>query len=237
MIKNPKLRRFGTKKKDDKPGFYKDSALFPKTHPATSGSKYAKAVEIPDPALEPLEPEDDEKAPASDTNKAIEILKANFSSGKDIKKPEQQKIDAYSHGFAREIEGETGSITPDLPERGRDWHGTVPGVPDEPEATTEEEEKEQKEAQEYFKPPPNPLAPPKMSGTQKAMKALAGAPRFAQGPVMPPRAVDFLLEHGFTPDEIMMGEANMTPRMRALYNRNLQSNVYKSITALKGKVL
>jgi len=167
------------------------------------------------------------------------VSKANTSSGKDTRKPEQQGIDAYNHGFSRDIEGESGGVTPDLPERGKDWHGTVPGVPDEPEAATEEDEKKQKEAQKYFKRPLDPLAPPKIAKPapspqiEEAQKALAGAPRFAEAPVVPPRAVDFLLEHGFTPAEIDAGEANMTSRMRALYNRNLLSSVRKSISALK----
>jgi len=238
MIKNPKLRHFGKKKNDDTPEFYKDSALFPKTHPATPGSKYAKAVELPDPDLEPIEPQDDEKQLAtSETSKALQQLidflnKANVSAGKDTKKPEQQAIGAYEHTFARQVEGITGAPTPDLPERGRDWHGTVPGVPDEPEAPPDEE-KRQEEAQQYFKPPPNPLAPIK---TEEAKKALAGAPRFTQGPVVPPRAVDFLLQFGFTPEEIFAGEANMTTIMRARYNRQLQSSIRKSIMSLKGKV-
>lgn len=375
-----------------------ESKLFPGTHPATEGSKYAKAVELPDPGLEPLEPEDsEEKPPPSETAKAIlllqtlrkaapdttgklegkfkvplekmisqlnrivsaeysqwmrwyhyaivlrghcrdaladhfyehaeeelkhaeavamrivglggypatamkhpeplrdteeilkelllreqegmqlyrevhalcgdnegtrqilegnmgqeqehiddlwrylknpELIKANFSSGEDTMKPESRKVAEYEHSFARRPDGITGAPTPDLPERGFDWHDEH-GGPNPPPAT-EEDEKEEKEAEEYFKKPLNPLKPPKVDlpapqpspQTQEAQKALAGAPRFAQGPVMPPRAVDFLLEHGFTPDEILSGEANMTPRMRGLYNRNLLSKVRKSISSI-----
>ncbi len=399
MIKNPKLRHFGKKKKDDKPSFYKESALFPGTHPATPGSKYAKkGVEIPDPDLEPLEPADDDMSPtpsgtakATETlqgvskatpakpdltgklegkfkvsvtemikqlNKIIsaeysewmrwyhyalvlrghcrdalaeefeghaeeelghastialrvialggypttsmdhpvplkkteeilqeliyreqegiklyrdvlelcgenegtrqllegniaveqdhvdelwrylkhpEVVKANMSSGEWDSKPEKQSTAAYSHSFARDTQGISGASSPDLPDRGRDWHGTVPGVPDEPQATSEEDEEEQKEAQDYFKPPPNPMAPTKTPQTQEAKKALAGAPQFMEGPVMAPRAVSFLLEQGFSPEEIQAGRANMTANMRGLYNRNLTSSVRKSISTLKGR--
>jgi bacterioferritin len=167
-----------------------------------------------------------------------ELIKANFSSGEDTMKPEKRKIAEYEHSFARRPDGITGAPTPDLPERGFDWHDEHGGP--KPPAATPEDEEEQEEAEEYFKPPANLLKPPKgklptpqpTPQTQEAQKALAGAPRFANGPVMAPRAVDFLMEHGFTPDEIEAGEANMTPRMRGLYNRNLLSQVRKSISGI-----
>lgn len=167
-----------------------------------------------------------------------ELNKANFSSGKDTMKPESRKIAEYEHSFARQPGGIAGAPTPDLPERGFDWHDEH-GGPKPPDAAPEDE-KEQEEAEKYFKPPLNPLKQPKIKlpppqpspQTQEAQKALAGVPRFANGPVMAPRAVDFLLEHGFAPEEIMSGEANMTPRMRGLYNRNLLSQVRKSISSI-----
>jgi bacterioferritin len=169
-----------------------------------------------------------------------DLIKANFSSGEDTMKPEKQKIKEYEHSFARRPDGISGTVSPDLPERGYDWHNEH-GGPKPPPASKEDEE-EQEEAENYFKEIPNPMKvkvekpkSPTQPQTQEAMKALAGAPRFADGPVLPPRAVSFLLEHGFTPEEINAGEANMTPRMRGLYNRNLLSNVRKSISSLTGK--
>jgi hypothetical protein len=153
-------------------------------------------------------------------------------------KPEKRKIAEYEHSFARQPGGIAGSSSPDLPERGFDWHDEHGGP--KPPAATPENEEEQEEAEEYFKKPPNPLKQPKFNlpepqpqpQTQEAQKALAGAPRFTAGPVMAPRAIDFLMEHGFTPEEIAAGEANMTPRMRGLYNRNLLSQVRKSISGI-----
>jgi bacterioferritin len=161
-----------------------------------------------------------------------ELIKANMSAGEFTQKPEKQARAAYSHSFARDTEGISGVTTPDLPERGRDWHGTVPGVPDEPK-TDEEDEKEQKEAQGYFDELPDLLhrkLPKEDKQTQAATKALAGAPRFARGPVIPPTARDFLLQFGFTDEEIQSGSAEMTPRMRSLYNKDLLSKVRKSLT-------
>jgi bacterioferritin len=165
-----------------------------------------------------------------------ELLKANMSAGEFTQKPEKQTRAAYSHSFARDTEGVSGQTTPDLPERGRDWHGTVPGVPDEPKAD-EEDEKKQQDAHGYFNELPDLLhrkLPKKDEKTQTAIKALAGAPRFSRGPVIPPTARDFLLQFGFTDEEIQSGSAEMTPRMRSLYNRDLLTKVRKSLTRLEG---
>lgn len=83
-----------------------------------------------------------------------------------------------------------------------------------------------------------PSAPPvaAKSFTEDAMKSLAAAPRFSSGPVVPPRERTFLLEQGFSPEDVDAGVVNMTPRMRALFNRNLLSAVQKSITRLSDKI-
>lgn len=165
-------------------------------------------------------------------SKNPDLMKADMSAGKDTKKPEKQAQAARSHSYARDVEGISGVSTPDLPERGRDWHGTVPGVPDEPQTVAEDEE-DQEEAQAYFKKPEDilhkPLKPKEDENTKQALKALAGAPRFSRGPVIPPTAQEFLRQFGFTDEEILSGQAEMTPRMRGLYNRELLSKVRKSL--------
>jgi len=158
-----------------------------------------------------------------------ELVKANFSSGRDTMKPEKQKMAEYDHSFARHPEGESGQPTPDLPERGRDWHGTVPGVPDEPQGSPEEE-KEMEEAQEYFRDPKDLLSGKSVAHTDEAIKALAGAARFSSGPFVPPQEREFMLQNGYTPDEIEAG-AQLTPRLRAEYNRTAAMMVTKSLLA------
>jgi hypothetical protein len=225
------------KKTEDKPSMYKDSKLF---HPHGS-QDIRKTDTVPDPQLESIEPEDKEET-LSSTAKALAILdelsqtleKAGVSAGRNINPSEKQAKREYSHSYARRTGGITGVTTPDLPERGRDWHGTVPGVPDEPESPPDDGE-EQEEAEAYFKDPENPLksATKGLEAMQEAMKALAGAPVLPKGPLIPPTARTFLLEHGYTPAEIEAGVATMTPRMRGMYNRDLLSAVKKSLSGLE----
>lgn len=155
-----------------------------------------------------------------------DVNKADMSAGRDTQPSDKQKKRERDHSYARQIEGETGSPTPDLPERGRDWHGTVPGVPDEPEGDDEDH----KEAQDYFKLPKDLLKPASKSATDEAVKALAGAARFSPGPVMPPREVEFMLHNGYTQEEIDNG-ATLTPRLRAEFNRFVANSVHKSINS------
>jgi rubrerythrin len=163
-------------------------------------------------------------------NKPEDVCKADMSAGRDTNPSEKQRKREYDNSFARHPEGISGGSTPDLPERGRDWHGTVPGVPDEPQDG--EEEEDQKEAQDYFKLPKDFLKTKTSKSTDEAIKALAGAARFSSGPVMPPREVEFMLSNGYTPEEIDNGAA-MTPRLRAEFNRFVANSVHKSMNSIK----
>jgi bacterioferritin len=160
-------------------------------------------------------------------NKPEEIKKADMSAGRDTKPSEKQKKREHDHSFARFTEGEAGGATPDLPDRGKDWHGTVPGVKDEPQ----DDDKDQEEAQEYFRDPTDLLAG-KSHPTDDAIKALAGAARFARGPTMPPREREFMMTQGYTKDEID-GGATLTPRLRAEFNRFVANSVHKSLGRLE----
>jgi hypothetical protein len=207
----------------------------------------------------------------SEMKKAIELLdsftdlfKAE-SAGRTTLPSEVQARREYGHSFARYPRGVSGGPTPDLPERGRDWHGTVPGVPDEPQ-----DEDQQAKDEEAFKDPENlldneqkqgptepvnlmaptqeiqdkttntqqPPAPPiaAKSLNDMAIKSLAGAPRFSPGPIMPPKERKFLIEQGYDPEEVDSGAISMTPRLRAQYNKDLLSTVQKSITKLANKI-
>lgn len=166
-------------------------------------------------------------------NHSDEIGKADMSSGRDTMKPEKQKMAEYDHSFARTPEGIGGSPTPDLPDRGRDWHGTVPGVKDEPQGDDDEDEKEMAEAQGYFRDPKDLLASKGVAHeahTDEAMKALAGAAQFSSGPFMAPREREFMAQEGYTQEEIDAG-AQLTPRLRAQFNQEAAKQVAKSLLA------
>jgi bacterioferritin (cytochrome b1) len=155
-------------------------------------------------------------------SKGEEVEKADMSAGKTTNPSEDQAKREYDNSFSRFPRGVAGGSTPDLPERGRDWHGTVPGVPDEPQDDEEEEK--------YFKDPVDLLKPKSCDSTDEAIKALAGAARFA-APIMPPREREFMLQNGYTEDEISNG-ATLTPRLRAEFNRYMAGSVRKSLSSL-----
>lgn len=148
-----------------------------------------------------------------------EVVKANMSAGRDTMPSEKQAKQEYSTSFARHPGGISGSSTPDLPERGKDWH---------PE---EDDEKLQAEAQARFKKPKNLLENKSIAKSINtvALNALSNAPTFSPGPVIPPREREFLVREGFSAEEVETGRVRMSPRLRKSYNQWLQSTVRKSI--------
>jgi hypothetical protein len=137
---------------------------------------------------------------------------------------EGQRKREHAHSFERDVPGGiSGGAGPDLPERGRDWHGTVPGVPDEPQDG---------ESSDLDKPPENLVKPITPDFNDPAMKALAGAPRFSPGPFIPPPYKSWLMEQGYTSEEIDSGQFEFPSRRRAEFNKYLTSTVQKSITSL-----
>ncbi|MCJ7424008.1 hypothetical protein MUP01_07040, partial [Candidatus Bathyarchaeota archaeon] len=68
--------------------------------------------------------------------------------------------------------------------------------------------------------------------TEAAIKAFSGAPRFAQGPLVPPREKDWLLTQGYSPEEVMSGQVQINSRMRGEFNRWLQGTIRKSFGRL-----
>lgn len=134
----------------------------------------------------------------------------------------------YDRSYLRDSPGiGGGGAGPDLPERGRDWHGTVPGVPDEPQDTDQEG---------LDRPPVNlvdrtpDVESPKKTNDE-AKKALAAAPIFSPGPFVSPREKQFLQLRGWSNEDIESGQANMSPRLRAEFNKWLTSTVQKSINS------
>jgi hypothetical protein len=66
----------------------------------------------------------------------------------------------------------------------------------------------------------------------EAIKAFAAAPIFRTGPVVPPREMSFLIENGYSREDVMAGRYAFTPRLRAEYNRRVTSAVKKSLENL-----
>lgn len=64
---------------------------------------------------------------------SIDLLKAFTSAGREEFVSGEQAKRAYERSFEKQATGISGGDSPDLPDRGRDWHGTVEGVPDEPQ--------------------------------------------------------------------------------------------------------
>lgn len=163
-----------------------------------------------------------------------ELIKAGAAqpSG-DSWMPLSQKRRAreYEHSFRRDSRGISGGQTPDLPERGRDWHGTVPGVKDEPQDGADD-------GDDLDRPPVN-LVDAEPDATQQlksknaeALKALAAAPRFSPGPFVSPPEREFLRMRGWSDDDIESGQKLMSPRLRAEFNKWLTGTVRKSIERL-----
>jgi len=71
----------------------------------------------------------------------------------------------------------------------------------------------------------------------EAKKALAAAPRFSPGPFVPPREREFLQMRGWSNEDIESGQASMSPRLRAEFNKWLTSTVQKSISSFITKSL
>jgi bacterioferritin len=168
--------------------------------------------------------------------RASEVSKAGAAqeSGESwMPKPQKQRKREYDSSFYRDSQpGISGGAGPDLPDRGRDWHGTVPGVPDEPGA-------EGSRIQDQLDRPPVNLVDDEPDAKKvlsqknaEAKKALAAAPRFSPGPFIAPREKEFLRTKGWSDEDLESGEKLMTPRLRAEFNRWLTSTVRKSIGRL-----
>jgi bacterioferritin len=153
------------------------------------------------------------------------------SAGREVVS-EGRYMKEQQHSYERVAPGISGGAGPDLPERGRDWHGTVPGVPDEPQDDDEDD---------LDKPPENLAEPIVMASkallanfNDPAIKALSGAPIFRPGPFVPPPEREWMIQHGYNEEDVDNGRVKMSSRQRAEFNRWLTSTVQKSLTGLMG---
>lgn len=146
----------------------------------------------------------------------------------------------HEQGLYRQPVGVSGGPTPDLPERGRDWHGTVPGVPDEPEDESEEEVKkiwgapkpifkEEKESEPVIKK----ALVPYYAAQHRAQDILKALPDLSVGLDLTPREVEFLKSQGVNEEDIIRGRVDITPRMQTEFQRFMTDRVFKSLSGLR----
>jgi bacterioferritin len=153
-----------------------------------------------------------------------DLIKAQGSMPISEKRYNRGQRNSYSRVSSGSVGA--GNAGPDLPERGRDWHGTVPGVPDEDQTPSEDVlDKEPTDLLKYGEK--------KKKADEEAKKALAGAALFA-APLAPTVEQEFMLANGYTQGEISSG-AQMTPRLRAMYNRRLTAGLNKSLESFSKK--
>ncbi len=178
-----------------------------------------------------------------ESNKISKAGAAQESTGRwTLEDPIQAKRE-HEHGLERQPTGISGGPTPDLPERGRDWHGTVPGVPDEPQDDDEEPaektwaapkpilESEKKEK----KPEPviRKALVPYQFAQQRARDILKALPDLSVGPDLTPREMEFLKSQGLDDEDIIRGSYRITPRMQTEFRRYMTDRVFKSLSGLR----
>jgi hypothetical protein len=204
------------------PSMYLKSKLFPK------GKLSKQEDKVPDPQDETLLKFN---AISIKNNEAVKAL--NGLLDKAMMQESSGRHSFISEGQAkRESEsdktlsgGEGNADTPDLPERGSDWHGVVPGAKPVPKdgavdigKTPEEQDQVRKEERK--------------GKHEEALKSLAGAPQFSPGPFVPHREQEFLLQYGYTPEEIAEGNFKIAPWIRAEFNRQQMKSIKKSIDSI-----
>lgn len=159
--------------------------------------------------------------------KKLKKIEKAESAGRTTMPSEKQAKREYDHSFARFPRGISGVTTPDLPERGRDWHGTVPGVPDEPQ----DDDKDQKESESYFSDPKDLLKPTSVAKSinKEALDQLSQMPVFTRSQCLNQKEKDFLLSKGYHLNDIRSGNIMMRPWQRNEYNRWLANSIVDSI--------
>lgn len=178
----------------------------------------------------------------SESNKISKAGAAQESTGRWTLEDPVQARREYEHSYERQPIGVSGSPTPDLPERGRDWHGTVPGVPDEPQDDDEEPAEETWGApkpileSEKKTKKPGPVTKalvPYYAAQQRARDILKALPDLSIGPDLTPREVEFLKSQGMDEEDIFRGQVRITPRMRTEFRRYMTDRVFKSLSGLR----
>lgn len=202
------------------PRIYVDSKLFPRGRLKDG----IKKTSIPDLQNEDIQPDEEEGVAsvlAGEEDKVAKAGAAQESMSRTTFPRGKQARREYKESFDREPRGVGSAGTPDLPDRGRDWRATVPGVTDVPEDSEVDIGKTPEEEAQLYK-----------EKNDAAIKAFAAAPIFRTGPVVPPREMSFLVENGYSREDVMSGRYAFTPRLRAEYNRRMSKSVQKSIENL-----
>lgn len=249
IYSNPALFGRGKKEEDKEPTAELPS-LMPKTPKPRTITLFGKAKEvIPDPQNEDLQPDEEDgvaSALVGDDDLVVKDVEkagaAQESTGRwTLEDPVQAKRE-HEHSYERQPIGVSGSPTPDLPERGRDWHGTVPGVPDEPQDDDEEPAEETWGApkpileSEKKTKKPGPVTKalvPYYAAQQRARDILKALPDLSIGPDLTPREVEFLKSQGMDEEDIFRGQVRITPRMRTEFRRYMTDRVFKSLSGLR----
>jgi hypothetical protein len=202
------------------PRIYIDSKLFPRGRLKDG----IKKTTIPDEQNEDIHPDEEdgvESVMSGDEDKVTKAGAAQESMSRTTTPRGEQARREYKESFTREPRGIGSAGTPDLPDRGRDWRADVPGVMDVPEDSEVDIGKTPEEEARLYK-----------EKNDEAIKAFAAAPIFRTGPVVPPREMSFLIENGYSREDVMAGRYAFTPRLRAEYNRRVTSAVKKSLENL-----
>ena len=169
-----------------------------------------------------------------------EVAKAGAdqeSAGSHTFPSEVQAKRTADNSYKRRAIGISGTSTPDLPEVGRDWHGTVPGVPDEPQDTEEEKAEDVK----TFAPPKDvfglkkkPQDQPNISKSMaSALSVLDSIPQFDAPHQFSSREREYLLSKGFSLIDIDTGNIEITSRMCQEFRTHIRGVVTKSINSLQ----
>jgi hypothetical protein len=167
------------------------------------GSPTTKSIQIPDDAKEKLEPTKEEQE--------LDLACKSFTFACDLLKAgslddRSEKRAVQEDTASRTVRGEGDADTPDTEEQGLDWHGKDKKVEDVDIGKTKEEE--------------------------EAKKALDDMSRLFKGQVISRSEREYLLDRGYSEEELRSGRYRVTPVMRAEMNSRRQETTAKSLDML-----
>lgn len=157
------------------------------------------------------------------------LIKA-MSAGKHTMPFNCQAARENDNSFQRYSRNISGSASPDLPDRGRDWHGTA--TPDDPtdDAPLTDEEKREIESGKCSSERPFLTEQKSISKkVKKSLKTLASVPQFFNQFTLSPKEQEFLLSKGYDSEQVRLGKIYMTPRMRSDFNMYISTQLQKSL--------
>ena len=183
-----------------------------------------------------------------------ELIKAALSSpaNKETAISGKQGKREYDSSFSRQYTGVGNAETPDKPEVGKDWHGTVPGVKDEPQELadgTVDDSKEDKEIPLVWGDSKVPFESDEKITTKKeksftsklnslhkstasAIQLFGQIPNFEPKAMFTPYEKDWLLTKGYSEKSIDSGTVRFNKILRSEYTQWVQGTIKKSISNL-----